>query len=359
MDDKNNVSYAEQRKIDEEIYKKSEVFRYQIFDYTLRDLTSKLEKRRLFVPDYQRRFVWREDKQCCFIESLFMGLPIPSIFLGRSQRNGSYEIIDGVQRLSSIKNFVEGRLKLEGLKKIVSLNDRTFDQLSDETRENFLDKSLRTIVLFNKLKEEPIKELFKRVNTTSEKLSEFETIREVFKGKSSLIDLIEEFEQAQTFIAVTPLSKQRLARYRGERGYFLLRFFVFLDNYAEVGQRPFDYLYNFMEDRASKLKRKDINRYRKTLDDVLNFVGKYFGANGFGKSKNLTTRTQFDALAIGVALALRENPSLKCSTEAVEKIRASKEFQELTPSGASSNSGKLSKRIEFVRDKLLEVSRGL
>ncbi len=365
MSDESVLSSEEQRKIDEEINQKSEDFLFNVFDFTLRDLMAKFSKERLSVPRYQRRFVWSEKKQRYFIESLFLNLPIPSIFLGRTRQRNYYEIIDGVQRLSSIRNFVDGNLKLEGLKKITSLNGRTFKQLSENTQDDFLERTLRTIVLSKKLEEASIEELFerlntelfRRLNTTGEQLSPFETIRGVFKG--GLMDLIEEFESDEKFVAATPLSKQKAEKYRGDRGYFLLRFFVFLDNYSEVGPRPFEYLNKFMDERAPMLTTEDIERYRKTLNNVLDFVGQYFGSNGFGKSKNQTTRTQFDALSVGVALALRENPKLRCSSEAIRELRASKEFKELTPSGASSNSGKLSKRIEFVRDKLLEVSRDI
>ena len=73
---------------------------------------------------------------------------------------------------------------------------------------------------------------------------------------------------------------------------------------------------------------------------------------GFAKSKNATTtpRVRFEAISVGVALALKERPDLHIDN--VDWLN-SEEFKELTTSDASNNEGKLATRVEYVRDKLL------
>lgn len=73
---------------------------------------------------------------------------------------------------------------------------------------------------------------------------------------------------------------------------------------------------------------------------------------GFAKSKNATTtpRVRFEAISVGVALALKERPDLHIDN--VDWLN-SEEFKELTTSDASNNEGKLAARVEYVRDKLL------
>ncbi len=83
---------------------------------------------------------------------------------------------------------------------------------------------------------------------------------------------------------------------------------------------------------------------------MCNFVEKYF-PNGFAKpqGKNVPN-VRFEAIAIGVGLALRENPSLIPNDMT---WLTSEEFEEITTSGSSNNQGKLKKRVEFVKDKLI------
>ncbi|MGP0184095.1 hypothetical protein [Lactococcus lactis] len=69
---------------------------------------------------------------------------------------------------------------------------------------------------------------------------------------------------------------------------------------------------------------------------------------------NRVTRTQFDSLAVGISLALKENGSLETTSENVQKLLLSKEFEGLTPSGASNNRTKLIRRIEYVKDYFLD-----
>lgn len=74
---------------------------------------------------------------------------------------------------------------------------------------------------------------------------------------------------------------------------------------------------------------------------------------GFAKTENAksTPRVRFEALAVGVALALREKPNL--SVTDIDWINSEK-FKEYTTSDASNNEGKLKLRVEYVRDQLLK-----
>jgi len=85
---------------------------------------------------------------------------------------------------------------------------------------------------------------------------------------------------------------------------------------------------------------------------MLDFVDKNF-PYGFAKSKNAksTPRVRFEAIAVGVALALRENEKLIVNN--VDWIE-SDEFRVHTTSHASNSPNRVTGRIEYVRDMLLE-----
>jgi len=81
----------------------------------------------LFVPDYQRDFVWNEKRQSRLIESLILGFPIPYIFTADvlsedPELDGRIEIVDGSQRVRTLHAFVNNELQLSELKSLSSIN---------------------------------------------------------------------------------------------------------------------------------------------------------------------------------------------------------------------------------------------
>lgn len=102
---------------------------------------------------------------------------------------------------------------------------------------------------------------------------------------------------------------------------------------------------------ADNLNSFDEEMYRTDFERMLAFVRDHFEF-GFAKSQNATTtpRVRFEAIAVGVALALKERPDL--NVDNVDWIN-SDEFKEQTTSDASNNEGKLAARVEYVRDRLL------
>lgn len=103
---------------------------FNTYDMSVKELISMIGDNIIDIaPEYQRRFRWDEERQSTLIESIFLGIPIPPLFMA-TNANGSWEVIDGVQRLSTIIHFAaeidsmarkqtqtEQPLKLTGLKK--------------------------------------------------------------------------------------------------------------------------------------------------------------------------------------------------------------------------------------------------
>jgi len=99
-------------------------------------------------------------------------------------------------------------------------------------------------------------------------------------------------------------------------------------------------------------KEFDKETYEKEFRSMLNFVEKYF-PYGFAKTKNAksTPRVRFEAISVGVALALREN--LDLVPDSMEWL-GSEEFKKHTTTHASNSTKRVSGRIEYVRDVLLK-----
>jgi hypothetical protein len=153
----------------EEITQKLDAQRHQVdlktLNMSLSEVQSWIDKGRLILnPIYQRLFVWKDDQQSKLIESILLGLPLPPIFGYRIDGKG-YEIIDGVQRLNTIKRFFNNELKLEQLVVLDFCNDLTYNTLPEDVQITFDTSRLDAVFLEKGSSEEAKYELFVRLNT--------------------------------------------------------------------------------------------------------------------------------------------------------------------------------------------------
>jgi len=191
-------------------------------------------------PEFQRVYRWTEEQKSKLIESILLGIPLPSIFV--SQRpDGVWDVVDGLQRLSTIFSFL-GELKktdgtlakpleLRSTKYLPSLEGKVWDDLHNPGRE--VDMEIKRVFKREKLDIKIIKreseadtkfELFQRLNTGGSKLSDQEV-----RNCMLLMINAEAFEWLQTtakdinFRAATPLSsKQELECYAQELAFRLI-----------------------------------------------------------------------------------------------------------------------------------------
>ena len=135
---------------------------------TIRDVIADLQSAKITIPSYQRTFVWETDKQCRFIESIFMDIPIPPLFLLEKFSDEAsttiFEIIDGVQRLTTLENFYGGKLRLSNLDTLADLNQTTFPTLPPNISGIFLEREINIIIIESDTHPEIQFEVFGRLN---------------------------------------------------------------------------------------------------------------------------------------------------------------------------------------------------
>lgn len=318
---------------------------YDTKDYTLELLLDKFEKGDFYIPDYQRQFVWKPNNRSLFIESVLLGLPIPFMFFAGCD-DGRLEIIDGAQRMQTLREFVKRKMKLSKLAKLTELDGFVFEDLSTATQRKFLNRTFRVVVLDEKTTTDIRQDLFNRINTSGVKASDSEVRRGSYPGK--LTSYIEKCCKNELFVALCPISKNKAVRQ--ERFELVLRFFAYLNDYKHFEHEVNPFLNDFL---TKNLDSFDEQQYETDFIGMLNFVQKHFQF-GFAKSQNATTtpRVRFEAISVGVALALRAYPNLEVKN--VDWLN-SEEFKVLTTSDASNNEGKLVARVEYVRDRLIEA----
>ena len=138
-------------------------------------------------PDFQRKFVWDEQKASNLIESILLKIPIPIIYT--AEDNGIEEIVDGQQRLTSIFSFIEGKFpngkafKLRKLKILDELGGKSFTELPEIHRKAILKRGLTVVKILAQSNEDIKFEMFERLNTNITKLNAQELRNCMYRGE--------------------------------------------------------------------------------------------------------------------------------------------------------------------------------
>jgi Protein of unknown function DUF262 len=307
-------------------------------------------KPEFYIPDYQREHTWDERRKSKFIESVLIGLPIPFLFLAEEREEegkdeeGRLEIVDGSQRIRTLAEFISDNLVLKDLEKLSALNGSIFSHLPLARQRKFNRATIRIIALSDEADEETRRDLFERINTGSDPLRDMEQRRGIMDGP--FVTFIEKCAAHQLLHKLAPLSSAYVKR--REREEFALRFFAYAERYTEFDKSVKDFLDQYVRDKNAAF---DENIMWASYDGMLKFVDANF-PYGFKRPNYKTAkRVRFEAIAVGVALALCENSSL--TPPSTDAWANSEEFHELTTSDSSNSKPKVRKRIEYVRDHLL------
>ena len=130
---------------------------------TVRDVLHRIEQKRYVMnPDFQRDFIWSEDKQSKLIESVVMRIPLPVFYMAEDSE-GRMIVVDGLQRLSTFKRFSDGELKLK-LPDRSELDGRSFADLPPKYQNRLEDCNLIFYIIDSKAPERARLDIFERVN---------------------------------------------------------------------------------------------------------------------------------------------------------------------------------------------------
>ncbi|MFB8773244.1 DUF262 domain-containing protein [Streptomyces broussonetiae] len=220
------------------------------------------------APDFQRRAgIWTDDKQSRLIESLLLRIPIPS-FYAAEKKDGSWAIVDGIQRLTSIARFVApetvGRppLRLTGLEYLVGFDGQGFDDLSGKLQIRLRETEVVVHVIRRGTPEPVMFNVFARLNTGGEPLTRQEIRHALIPGRARtyLVELAqsEEFRRATGYSVVGDRMADRE---------MVLRFLAFRMTPPEKYVRgDFD---GFLADAMHRINRLGAEGEERLRDDFL------------------------------------------------------------------------------------------
>ncbi|WP_111307026.1 DUF262 domain-containing protein [Confluentibacter sediminis] len=361
---------------EKQIYEEQKIVDFDTREFTIEYITDKYlngvdeDENEIYVPEYQREFVWDEQRQSKLIESIILGLPIPLLFLAENkEKDNRLEIVDGSQRIRTLAAFINNELTLIGLEKLDKLNGFDFKDLSTSRQRKFKNTPLRMIVLSDKATEDVRNEIFERINRGSDLLLAMEKRKGIYRGifRDFIYDIC---GKNKTFNEITKVDSRQGKRQEKEE--LILRFFALSDNYKKYPshQGIAKYLDDYLESKNkqfSDLKYKnttelkqiiasndELKKYYQRFYNMVKFVDSNFK---YGFSKNQlpqVSRIYFEAISVGTSLALEQEPELKEAKIPTEKWIKSQEFKNVISGKYHTHIPKrIKERVEYVRDKIL------
>ncbi|MDQ0197094.1 GmrSD restriction endonuclease domain-containing protein [Neobacillus ginsengisoli] len=273
-------------------------------DYPIDSLIKRITRGVIFVPNFQRGYVWKPEHASRFIESLLLGLPVPGIFLAKESETEKLLVIDGQQRLWSLLYFYEGRFPggrkfaLKGVN--TEFEGHTYESLPESFRTHLDDCIIHATVI---KQEEPnddntsIYHIFERLNTGGVRLQPQEIRACIYHGP--LNEILHELNNNDSWRKLFgPINKNMKDQE------LILRFFA-LNFLGHEYKNP---LKEFLNIYMSKNKNFTLHKpeilfltFERTVDEILNYIG----PSAFKPNRALRTAV-FDAVMVGISKRLEK-----------------------------------------------------
>ena len=272
------------------------------FDLSLRELVRMVEEEELQArPEYQRKFRWAEQTQCELIESLLMGLPIPAVFVA-TNANGSWDVVDGLQRVSTIVRFMGSDLAREkiGLPSPLVLKDLPqlskfegvkFEDLPRQIKFLLEKRYIRVQVLNDQSVHEVRFELFRRLNSGAIALTPQEVRGVLYRGPfNSMIESLSGYENFQKLVKLKKSDKDN-----GTHGELVLKFFAYLNWQDRFTGAVTEFLNKYMETRKNDSQLdNDRALFTAVVDELYTLTSGPIKRPGVG----WTPQNQFEAIIV-------------------------------------------------------------
>jgi hypothetical protein len=224
-----------------QIVEQSKRIEFYLTEYSIELLASKMRNGDFEIPAYQREFTWEDERKSRFIESVLMGLPIPFLFFWENPKTGRLEIVDGVQRLKTIEEFLRDDFAIGDLEELSLLTGFRFGDLPESRQRKLKNRSIRGIVLNEHADEQSRFDLFERINTGSKIANKAEVRRGALGGP--FLDLVISLAQEAVFIKLAPVSEKQLKE--REREELVTRFFAYGDGLEGYQDRVSQFLFTY------------------------------------------------------------------------------------------------------------------
>lgn len=295
-------------------------------DLSFREIISMYDEDELVKPELQRKYVWDKNEASRFIESLLMGLPVPSIFFAK---DGSTKlIVDGYQRIMTVYDYVKGIhsgdgkvFKLSNSEKINKRwRNKAFVELSVDEQRSIKSSTIHAIIFEQKKPENDdtsLYQIFERINTSGKTLTPQEIRNCVYQGSLNklLFELNENNNWRELYGSTQPDSRMRDIE-------CILRFFVMKSDLVQNSDAKQISLKKCLNDYMHLYQNPDetvLVKMRNDFNNTMSLILSSFGKNAFRNYNNGKYSRKFNP-ALYDAVALASYHSGKTSNEDKRKL---------------------------------------
>lgn len=334
-------------------------------DLSFREIIAMYDEDELVKPELQRKYVWDKAEASRFIESLLMGLPVPSIFLAKS---GSQQlIVDGYQRIMTVYDYVQkgifsGDGKVFRLSNSDKINcrwrNKAFTELSVDDQRKIRSTTIHAIVFEQKKPENndtSMYQVFERINTSGRTLTPQEIRNCVYQGSFNklLFELNELDAWRKLYGSASPDSRMRDLE-------CILRFFVMKSSMVqetESVQITLKKCFNDFMGNERNANPDTIERFRNEFTQTMNGILRIVGDNAFrnyskGKFTSKFNPALFDAVAVAFYQLQQEGIDIQnLDQQAHQRLFENDEFVKACKQ-RTTDIVNIKKRISIVRSLL-------
>ena len=248
---------------------------------TVFELMRKYDKGNLIIdPDFQRNpRVWNLEQKSKFIESVILNFPLPPWYVNQTEE-GKYIIVDGLQRTTTLHDFVNDKFKLIGLEALTKLNGFNFTELKvlpGYYQTRIEDKKLNLYIMRPSVPVKVVYDIFNRINTGGTKLERQEVRNCIFSGKST--NLLKELSEKGYFKRAID---NGISPTRMKDREIILRYLAF--NIFDYTKDYEGDLSDFIEKAMKKINSmsdEEIEKFKKDFERVMKFTFDFFGNKNF------------------------------------------------------------------------------
>ncbi|MFJ3314192.1 DUF262 domain-containing protein [Herbaspirillum huttiense] len=310
LDDDAEIEFEDQSETEEsdidEIPKEKRILRTQAYDKSVSDLISMMDEDIRLDPHYQRSYIWDNKKASLLVESILLNVPIPVVYVEEDEES-RWNVVDGLQRLNSLKRFFNNEFKLSGLEVLPELNRLQYSTLPPKAQRILKNGILRIIVILQESHPEIKYDIFLRLNRGAVRLNEQELRNCLYRG--SLNDFIKELREDEKFQSVLGLERPHPRFVDAE---LLLRAVALVDTFdIESGLlrgypgKMKSFLNSYMNDNKHVGSEK-LKELKEVFLSCLNCSIAVFGEKAFrridpisGASERQINRALFDTIMVG------------------------------------------------------------
>jgi uncharacterized protein with ParB-like and HNH nuclease domain len=147
----------------EQIWHTRNQMNYTTLGLTVGYTVQMLREGKIYLPEYQPHLVWTNQKRMRLIESVLLDLPISELFAIKIEEE-KWELLDGIQRLTTLDAFLNNEIQLKNLETLSKCNDFRFSDLSPLEQDKFESRTISVVLLLKNTSLETRLALFTKIN---------------------------------------------------------------------------------------------------------------------------------------------------------------------------------------------------